>query len=277
MRLATIRAPGGTRAARLEGEELVVLDAADVGEVLAAGDPDRAARADTGASVPVSAADFAPLIARPSKIFCVGLNYRSHILEGGLEIPSFPTLFAKFAEALIGAADDIVLPAVSTQVDWEAELAVVIGAPLRHVRPAEARTGIAGYTVANDISVRDYQTRTLQWLQGKTFEQTTPLGPYLVSGDEIDDAVDLEIRCSVDGEVMQLDRTSELVFSAPEVVAYISEIITLRPGDVILLGTTGGVGLLRDPPVFLGPGQVVETSIEGLGSCRNRCVPEASR
>lgn len=274
MRLATIQTQARTQAVRVEGDELVLLRAADVGEVLAAADRDRAANDETGDSVPIWSADFAPLVPHPGKIFCVGLNYRSHILEGGFEVPAFPTLFAKFEETLIGARDDIVLPAVSKMVDWEVELAAVIGEPLRHVGIEEARRGIAGYTIANDISARDYQTRTSQLLQGKTFESTTPVGPFLVTGDEIDDAVDLEIMCQVDGQCMQHDRTSELVFSGPHVTSYISEIITLQPGDLILLGTTGGVGFARNPPEFLKPGQVVRCAIEGLGECLNRCRAE---
>jgi acylpyruvate hydrolase len=274
MRLATVRTPTGTRAARLEGEELALLRASDVGEVLRDADPARAAQDETGEAVSVADADFATLIPRPSKIICVGLNYRTHIIETGAKVPAYPTLFAKFSEALIGARDDIVLPRVSEMVDWEVELTAVIGSPLRHASKDEALRGIAGYTVANDISVRDYQQRTVQWLQGKTFEQSTPIGPYLVSGDEIGDALDLEVRCEVDDEVMQLDRTSQLAFSALDVISYASDIITLAPGDLILTGTTGGVGQARDPQVFLKSGQVVRTAIEGIGECVNVCVNE---
>lgn len=274
MRLATIRTAEGTRAARLEGDELVVLNAPSVKEVLGASSLDAAAHDEAGRSVALGEADFAPLIPRPEKVFCVGLNYRSHILETGAQLPDFPTFFAKFSLALIGAHDDIVLPSVATGPDWEVELGVVIGRPARHVGVEEARGVIAGYTIVNDISMRDWQRRTVQWLQGKTFEHSTPVGPFLVTGDEVGDALDLEVRCEVDGEVMQQDRTSELVFGPAECVAYASDIITLEPGDIISTGTTGGVGWARTPSVFLRPGQQVRTIVEGLGECVNTCVAE---
>jgi acylpyruvate hydrolase len=274
MRLATVRTPTGTRAARAEGDDLVLLNSSDVGALLASPDLERASHDETGAHINAADADFAPLVPNPSKIFCVGLNYRSHILETGATLPDFPTLFAKFSAALIGARDDIILPSVSDRADWEVEICVVIGKPLRHASPEEAHEGIAGYTVLNDISIRDYQRRTQQWLQGKTFEHSTPVGPYLVTGDECGDGLDLEVRCEVDGEVMQLDRTSELVFSALDVVTYCSDIITLQPGDLLSLGTTGGVGNARNPQVFLKAGQTVRTSIEHIGECVNVCVDE---
>jgi acylpyruvate hydrolase len=274
MRLATIGTGQGTSAARLEGDELVLLRSRDVKELLGAPSLEQAAHDETGESVSLGAAKFATLIPRPGKVFCVGLNYRSHILETGAQLPEYPTFFAKFSRALIGAHDDIVLPSNATGPDWEVELAIVIGRPVRHVGVEEARAAIAGYTIVNDITMRDWQRRTVQWLQGKTFESTTPVGPFLVSGDEVGDALDLEVRCEVDGEVMQQDRTSELVFGPAECVAYASEIITLEPGDIISTGTTGGVGWARTPPVFLAPGQQVRTMVEGLGECRNTCVAE---
>ncbi len=152
-----------------------------------------------------------------------------------------------------------------TVPDWEVELGVVIGRPVRHVGVEEARAAIAGYTIVNDITMRDWQRRTVQWLQGKTFESTTPVGPFLVTGDEVGDALDLEVRCEVDGEVMQQDRTSELVFGPAECVAYASEVITLEPGDIISTGTTGGVGWARTPPLFLRPGQQVADRRRGAG------------
>jgi acylpyruvate hydrolase len=196
----------------------------------------------------------------------------------GRELPTYPTLFAKFARCLVGARDPIVLPAGAERVDWEAELAFVIGAEVRHADRATAGAAIAGYSVLNDISVRDYQSRTLQWLQGKTFESSTPLGPHLVTPDEVVDdpaeTPDLEIRCEVDGDVRQLARTGDLVFGPADIVAYVSQILTLEPGDVIATGTPGGVGAGRKPPLFLSPGQVVRTVIEGIGELVNECVPE---
>ena len=275
MRLATVRTASGTRAARLEGEELVLLRADDVGALLAEPDRDRATHDETGESVPLASAQFATLVTQPTKTLWVGLNYRDHLVETGAPLPTYPTLFSKFTEALIGAHDDIVLPSVSDQVDWEVELCVVIGRATRHVSATDALSAIAGYTIANDISVRDYQLRTHNSTQGKTFEETTPVGPFLVTGDEVDDALDLEVGCEIDGELVQHDRTSELLFSSCELVSYCSDIVTLKPGDLISTGTPGGVGFTRQPPRFLKPGQIVRTFIEGLGECRNACRKEA--
>ena len=273
MRFATIRTDQGTTAARLDGEVLIPLAAADVGEMLAAGEGRIPEREGTP-PVPVPEADFAPVVPRPGKILCAGLNYRSHILETGRDLPAYPTLFAKFADTLMGPGDDLVLPSVSERVDWEVELGVIIGQPVYRATPEQAAAAIAGYTVINDVSMRDWQRRTLQWLQGKMFEHSTPVGPYLVTPDEVDNAVDLEVRCVVDADVMQQSRTSDLLFGPAEIAAYASQAITLRPGDLIATGTCGGVGDARKPPVYLQPGNVLRTWIEGLGECVNHCVAE---
>ncbi len=274
MRLVTQRTAHGTQACRVEGTDLVPLAAGDVGEFLARG-PDWRARA-TVASGPVVrgglGADLAPVVPRPSKIFCLGLNYRSHIAEMGRDVPTHPTLFAKFARALTGPRDVLVLPRGASSIDWEAELGLVIGRPVRDADLNEAAAAIAGYTIVNDVTARDWQTRTTQWLQGKTFEAMTPVGPALVTPDEVDDARDLVIQCEVDGRVMQEARTSDLLFGPAAIVSYISSIITLDPGDLILTGTPAGVGSGRQPPLFLHPGQVLRTTIEGLGELVNACV-----
>ncbi len=271
MRLATVRTPAGTRAVRVEGEELIVLAAADVGELLAGGDPEAAATQRTGARIPLAGADFAPLVTRPGKMFCVGLNYRNHILEMGRELPEYPTLFAKYPEALIGAADDIALAPESGAVDWEAELAVVIGARVRRAGAAAAQAAIAGFSVLNDVTMRDWQYRSPMWLQGKTWERTTPLGPFLVTPDELPGGVRpaLQMTCTVDGEKVQQVSTSDLVFDPVALVSYISTMITLEPGDVIATGTPGGVGHARKPPRYLADGSVLVTEIEHLGRLRN--------
>jgi acylpyruvate hydrolase len=274
MRFATIRTGGGTTAARLDSDTLIPLSAADVGGLLASGDPAAVPERAGAAPVPVAEADFAPLVVNPSKIICVGLNYRTHIQETGRELPEYPTLFAKFAETLMGPNDDLAIPAVSEKVDWEVELAVVIGTPVYRAGTDDALAAIAGYATSNDVSMRDWQRRTLQWQAGKMFQHSTPVGPYLVTPDEVDHASDLEIRCEVDGQVMQQGRTSDLVFTAADIVSYTSQTITLRPGDLLLTGTTGGVGDARKPPVYLQPGQVLRTWIEGLGECVNHCVAE---
>ncbi|MFI7224852.1 fumarylacetoacetate hydrolase family protein [Nonomuraea angiospora] len=268
MRLATLRLPNRTTAARIDGDHAVAVGAPDVGALLA--DPrwrEVAAAAD-GPRHPLSTADLAPVVPRPGKIVCVGLNYRNHILEMGRELPEHPTLFAKFAEALVGPYDDIVLPAVSEAVDWEAELAVIVGTAARNVSAEQAAACIAGYSVLNDVTARDYQYRTLQWLQGKTFESSTPFGPYLVTPDELE-GVTMTMRCEVDGEVVQETDTSDLVFGPAELISYVSRIITLRPGDVIATGTPGGVGHARKPPRYLADGSKVVTRIAGLGELVN--------
>jgi acylpyruvate hydrolase len=276
MRLVTLRTAGGTRAGRVDGDEVIELAYPDVAAALAA-DPDLTGLDDSqgAARHQLAEADLAPLVPHPSKVFCLGLNYASHIEEMGHDAPSHPTLFGKFPRALIGARDDIVLPAVSERVDWEVELCLVIGRPVRHAQGAEAAAAIAGYTVANDVSMRDWQRRTSQFLQGKTFERSTPVGPALVTLDELPGGgADLELRCEVDGQLMQRGRTSDLLFDPAEIVAYISQIVTLEPGDLILTGTPSGVGDGRTPPVYLQPGQVVRTVIEGVGELVNTCVAE---
>jgi acylpyruvate hydrolase len=277
MRLSTVRIEGsGTRAARLEGDELVVLSAADVGSLLASGPGWRErAAGEAGRRLPADGASLAALVPQPNKIICLGLNYASHIAEMGRPTPAFPTLFAKYSGSLIGPRDDIHSPAVSDDLDWEAELAVVIGVPGRHIAAARALDHVAGYTVANDVTVRDWQHRTREFLSGKTFEATTPIGPALVTPDELPaGASGLEIGCSVDGDVMQKSNTSDLLFDVPGTIAYISTMITLLPGDLILMGTPGGVGAGRDPKVFLKPGQQLVTWIEGIGELCNRIVKD---
>jgi acylpyruvate hydrolase len=275
VRLTTIRTGEGTRAARVDGDRLVELPAPDVGAVLAQGPIGlRDAAAARGAERDAATADYAPVVPNPSKIICLGLNYESHIREMGHDPPEVPTLFAKYTAALLGPRDPIVLPRVSTSVDWEAELAFVIGTRVRHANESTARAAIAGYTICNDISMRDWQRRTPQWLQGKTFESSTPIGPVLVTPDEVDDARDLGVRCEVDGQLRQDARTSDLVFDPVAIVRYVSTILTLTPGDLISTGTPGGVGAGMSPPVFLRPGQVVRTVIDGIGELVNECVAE---
>jgi 2-keto-4-pentenoate hydratase/2-oxohepta-3-ene-1,7-dioic acid hydratase in catechol pathway len=282
VRLATIRTGGTSRAVKVEGETLIDLGAADVGELLANPEwPGRAAAA-TGTSAPTypaAGADFAPVVAQPSKVICVGLNYRNHIQEMGRDLPDYPTLFAKFADALIGARDDIVRPPETGQLDWEAELAVVIGSPARRARGSAAGQAIAGFTVLNDITCRDWQFRTREWLQGKTWDSSTPVGPYLSTPDELPGGIRpaLDLRLTVDGELMQHDSTADLLFDPPALVEYVSTVVRLRPGDIIATGTPGGVGHARTPPRFLRGGEIVVTEIEGLGRLENRVVKEDPR
>ncbi|MGW0839442.1 fumarylacetoacetate hydrolase family protein [Streptomyces sp. NPDC002787] len=268
----------GTTAVRVEGDSLIDLGLPDVGAVLAApGGLAAAATADSPRH-PLAGAVFAPLVPRPTKVVCVGLNYRNHIKEMGRDLPEHPTLFSKFADTLIGARDDIRRPAETEQFDWEAELAVVIGRPVRRADEAEAAAAIAGFTVLNDITCRDWQFRTREWLQGKNWDATTPVGPYLVTTDEAGGPRPaLDISCTVNGRLMQRDNTGDLLFDPVDLVRYVSTMIRLNPGDLIATGTPGGVGHARKPPVFLNPGDTVITEIEGLGRLENRVVPDGSR
>ena len=273
MKLATLRVPGGTAAVVVDGAEAIEVEGAgDLGALLA--DPDwrdRAAAAN-GPRHPLDAiADeqWAPVVPRPGKIVCVGLNYRSHILEMGRELPTHPTLFAKYPDALVGPYDPIRVPAhAGDAVDWEAELAIVIGSRVRDADPDAAAAAIAGYSVLNDVTMRDYQNRTLQWLQGKPFDETAPFGPVVVTADEF--APGPRISCAVNGETVQDGATDDLVFGPAELVSYISGIVTLHPGDVIASGTPGGVGHARTPARYLAVGDRLETTVEGIGTLRNR-------
>ena len=270
MKLVTVRTADGHRAARIEGDALVLLDAADVGALLA-GDWRTTGAAD-GPRIPLAGADLAPVVPKPEKIICVGLNYRSHAEETGLGIPEYPTIFAKYTRAIIGPYDDVQLPPNSDRVDWEAELTIVVGEELRYADVATAAKGIAGYTVANDVSMRDWQTRTNQWLQGKTFEGSTPVGPAVATLDEFDNPDDLHHVCEVDGVIVQETRTADLIFSPAEILSYISGIITLVPGDLILTGTPSGIGARKDPPQYLVNGTKVRTWIDGIGELSNTRV-----
>jgi acylpyruvate hydrolase len=275
MRLATIRTATGNRAVRVDETAAVETGDADVRALLERPDWTAHAAAAAGPSHPLDGLDYAPLVPAPEKIICVGLNYRDHVLEMGNLLPDYPTVFAKFAPALVGAHDDIVLPRASTAIDWEVELTVVIGRSVRHATPEQAESAIAGYTVLNDVSVRDFQRRTSQFLQGKTFERTTPLGPWLVTPDELPDG-GWEVSTVLDGETMQSSSTKELVFSPVDLIVYLSGIVTLNPGDVIATGTPGGVGHARRPARYLTDGAELVTRIAGVGECRNTCRLEAA-
>ena len=263
MRLGTIRTASGTSAVRIDGDVAVECGARDVGALLAAGDWRAKAGSADGARHRITDLSYAPVVPRPGKIIGVGLNYRSHIIEMGRDLPEYPTLFAKYPEALIGAFDPLILPAESHQVDWEAELAVVVGRRVRRADATAAAEAIAGYSIINDVTLRDWQFRTPEWLQGKTFEATAPFGPHLVTPDEI--SPDAKISCLIDGEVVQDSTIADLLFGPVDLVRYISTILPLNPGDVIATGTMGGVGHARTPPRYLQSGQTLVARIEGIG------------
>ena len=217
-----------------------------------------------------------PPIPNPQKIICIGLNYRDHAIESGVPIPEEPVIFAKFPSSLIANGESIVLPSVSTQVDYEAELVVVMGKGGRHIPREDALSTVGGYLVGHDVSARDWQLNKpgKQWIAGKTFDTFAPVGTELVAPDEVPDPHALGIRLRLNGETMQDSNTNQLIFRIDELIAYLSQVVTLEPGDMIFTGTPPGVGMARKPPVFLKPGDVVEVEIDQLGLLRNPVVAD---
>uniref|UniRef100_A0A3B3CG54 Fumarylacetoacetate hydrolase domain containing 2A n=2 Tax=Oryzias melastigma TaxID=30732 RepID=A0A3B3CG54_ORYME len=214
-----------------------------------------------------------PILA-PEKVVCVGMNYRDHCTEQNAPIPKEPIIFSKFPSAITGPYDDIILPSESQEVDWEVELAFVIGRKGKDIKEEDALSYVAGFTVANDVSARDWQMKRngKQWLLGKTFDSFCPLGPALVTSDAVKDPHNLGIRCLVNGDVVQSSCTDQMIFKTAELVSWVSKFVTLTPGDVFLTGTPPGVGVFRKPPVFLKKGDVVECQIDQLGSIINRVI-----
>jgi 2-keto-4-pentenoate hydratase/2-oxohepta-3-ene-1,7-dioic acid hydratase in catechol pathway len=208
-------------------------------------------------------------ISRPGKIVCVGLNYLDHAQEGGMELPKAPLLFAKWPNTLIGDGEAIVLPPEATEVDYEAELGVVIGTVAKRVSETDALDHVEGYICLNDVSARDMQFGDGQWTRGKSLDTFCPVGPRLVPREEIDDPQQLGIRCIVNGEALQDSSTAQMIFSVAEIIAYVSQVITLEPGDLIATGTPAGVGVFRDPKILLKDGDEVSVEIEGLGTLTN--------
>ena len=227
------------------------------------------------AAYPLNSVTLLAPIPRPPKLICVGLNYRDHALESKMEIPKVPTIFSKFPSAVIGPGEPIVLPKNSTQPDYEAEFAFVIGRGGRHIPAERWQAHVFGYTVINDVSARDFQMATTQWLMGKTFDTFAPMGPHIVSADEITDPHALDISLSINGEVLQHSNTRELIFKIPELVAYLSSVVTLEPGDVVSTGTPAGVGVARKPQRFLRAGDDVVVRVESIGELRNPVVAES--
>jgi acylpyruvate hydrolase len=271
MRLATITTPHGPRAAVLRENEAVLVDGySDVGALLRDGEAGmnaaRRAHLD-GDARPFTPEDVRQPILAPGAVVCVGLNYRTHILEMGRELPSEPTLFSKLPRALTDPYADVELPTASDRIDYEAELAAVIGTPGRDIALEDAWDHVAGLTVLNDVTARDYQRRTIQWFAGKTFQASTPIGPWLVTMDELADLTRRELRLTVNGHERQRARLDDLVFDIPTLVADLSRIVELQPGDIIATGTPGGVG--EPQGLFLHDGDIVEVSIDGIGAIRN--------
>jgi acylpyruvate hydrolase len=259
---------GAPVAAELQGDLLVPLAGlAELGEQTTA-EVLAGAERRTADAFSAAGARLRPVVPAPGKVICIGLNYKAHIEETGRTDSDYPVLFPKFASSLTGPYAELELPAESAQVDYEGELTVVIGKPGRRISEADAGGHILGYTVANDVSMRDYQYKTHQWMQGKAWDACTPVGPYLVTADEVDVTAQ-SISTTVNGEKVQDSPISLLIFSIPRLIATISQFTELRTGDLILTGTPSGVGARRTPPLFLKSGDVVTVEVTGVGAIRN--------
>jgi len=282
MKLASFIRDGKPTYGIVDGDRMVDLGArfrgrfADLKSLIAGGGlKDLAASGGAGEeSIPIAAATYLPVIPNPGKIFCIGINYADHQKETGRSAAEYPTIFLRFSDTLLGHEQAAWVPKNSTMVDYECELAVVIGKGGRHIDKARAFDHVAGYACFNDISIRDWQRHTTQFTPGKNFPRTGALGPYLVTKDEIADPHALAIKTRLNGQVLQDANTSELIFKIPELVAYLSSFTEIAPGDLIATGTPSGVGFVRNPPIFMKAGDVVEVDIEGIGVLRNRMEPE---
>jgi 2-keto-4-pentenoate hydratase/2-oxohepta-3-ene-1,7-dioic acid hydratase in catechol pathway len=284
MRLATIQTQAGPRAALAKKDGYLDLHAADPSmptsvRALLEGGPALLARvvaADKPGAKLMAASSVKVLapIPNPPKIVCIGLNYRDHAEESGAPIPREPVLFSKYATAIIGPEQPIVLPAVSQEVDYEAELVLVIGKKGRHISVDSALDYLGGYTIGHDVSARDWQLKKdgRQWMAGKTFDTFAPIGPTLVFPDEVPDPHNLGIRLRLNGKTMQDSNTRQMIFSVSQLIAYLSQIFTLEVGDLVFTGTPPGVGFVRKPPIFLKAGDVTEVEIDGMGVLRNPIV-----
>lgn len=269
------RQDGGQSWGVVEGD--VVIDcgalAPDLRSALAKGGPIAAPAG--GARHRLDDVTFLPPIVDPQKIICVGLNYLTHILEGGRDVPTKPTIFTRWANTQVGHLQPMLRPNVSETLDFEGEMAVVIGKRARHVKGAEAMAAVAGYSCYNDGSVREWQRHTSQFTPGKNFPGTGGFGPWIATPDEVGDISKATLLTRVNGEEMQRATTDDLVFDVPTLIEYCSTFTFLEPGDVIITGTTGGVGAYRKPPLWLKPGDVVEVEISGIGVLRNPVVQES--
>jgi 2-keto-4-pentenoate hydratase/2-oxohepta-3-ene-1,7-dioic acid hydratase in catechol pathway len=270
MRLVTFRPPGGPPAAGVLSDKTVRGLKMDMLSLLASGRIPSA----TGPSYDLDAVTLLAPVPRPPKLICAGLNYRDHAIEVKAKMPSVPTIFCKFSNVVIGPGEPIVLPKASKQPDYEAELAFVIGRGGRHIPAARAMEHVFGYTILNDVSARDFQMATSQWLMGKTFDTFAPMGPWLVTADEIADPHELDISLEIGGETLQHSNTQELIFKIPELIEHISTVVTLEPGDVVATGTPSGVGFARTPPRYLKAGEEVIIRIQGIGELRNPVIAE---
>lgn len=281
MKLATFRISGSATWGIIEGEEAIDLGAVlrgrlpDLKSAIAAGAlPGLGAHAQQAQRYPLSAIEWLPVIPNPDKILCVGLNYETHRKETGRSEVDNPTIFARYANSQTGHLADIVRPRVSSDLDFEGELAVIIGKPGRYITRADALGHVAGYACYNDGSVRDWQRHTHQFTPGKNFPDTGAFGPWMVTPDELDDLGPLRLQTRVNGQVVQDARIGQMIFDVPRQIEYCSSFTRLEPGDVIATGTPGGVGAKREPPLWLKPGDTVEVEIDKVGLLRNGVADE---
>jgi acylpyruvate hydrolase len=273
MRFASVIHDGEPLAVAIDGDRATPLrDATEIGR----GTPASLLREPPLAdgSFPLDDVSFRPVVPNPGKVLCIGLNYLAHIQETQRDESDYPVLFTKFASSLTGPYDPVPVPAESEAVDYEGELVVVIGETARRVAREQALDTVAGYTVGNDVTMRDYQYKTHQWLQGKAWEASTPIGPWMVSAGELGSPTGLTLRTAVNGQIVQEASTDQMIFDVPTLVSVISEFTTLNPGDLIFTGTPSGVGFRRDPQLLLGDGDVVAVEIERVGRIENRMVTE---
>jgi 2-keto-4-pentenoate hydratase/2-oxohepta-3-ene-1,7-dioic acid hydratase in catechol pathway len=271
MRLATILDGGGPIPVLLDGDTFTPIAAPSIAAGLAREPDPRAWQVGAPRATDSPTRLLAPL--RPGKVVAIGLNYRDHIRETGMDAPGAPLVFAKFPSSVVGPEEAVVLPAAAPErVDWEVELAVVIGRTMRDVGAEHALEHVAAYTVANDVSARDVQLGDGQWVRGKSFDTFCPLGPVLVTPDELPDPQTLALRTRVNGETVQDSVTSEMIFSVAEILSYCARCFTLEPGDVVLTGTPWGCGGFMTPPRYLRPGDVMECEIDGIGTLRSPVV-----
>ncbi|HKD09834.1 MAG TPA: fumarylacetoacetate hydrolase family protein [Bryobacteraceae bacterium] len=284
MKFVTFQHNGHQHAGVVQNDNVVSLKSAGLPDMLSVlqGGADALKRVEVllakppaDAVLPLSAVKLNAPIPKPTKIICVGLNYRDHAIESKMEIPTRPTIFSKYNNTVIGPGDNIVVPANTAKPDYEAEFAFVIGKGGRHIKGSEWPKHVFGYMNLNDVSARDVQLAVSQWVMGKTFDTFAPMGPYLVSADEIADPHNLNISLTLNGETVQNSNTRELIFKIPDLVEFLSSIMTLEAGDIISTGTPSGVGMAWNPPKWLKAGDEVVVTVEGLGSLRNTCVAEA--
>lgn len=283
MKFVTFRRNGSAEPGVISGGEVVAIRQAGFHDLLSVTGGGREAlkrieqwslKPPQSEILPLRSVQLLAPVPRPPKIICVGLNYRDHAIESKMEIPKVPTIFSKYATAVIGPGESIVLPRNSTKPDYEAEFAFVVGKGGRHIPAAQWQEHVFGYTIVNDVSARDFQMATSQWMMGKTFDTFCPMGPYLVTADEIADPHALDISMTINGEVLQSSNTCNLIFPIPDLIAYLSSVFTLESGDIVSTGTPAGVGAGRTPPRWLKSGDDVVVRVAGLGELRNPVVAE---